>query len=107
MQGSTTVKLFNRLQRKAQLNDMELLVSSPSDHFQFDLSYFYISTTMELKVFQLVPMVKPIKLLKFFQFIKFLFSQNSGQNFSLMPNIDKDLIAIGQEHQFNLLINWA
>ncbi len=48
-----------------------------------------------------VPMVTPMKLL--FQFIKVLLSQTSGQNYSIMPNIDLDLLAIGQDHQFNLL----
>jgi hypothetical protein len=57
----------------------------------------------ELNVFLHVPMVKSIKLLKFFQFIKFPFFQTSGQNFTMMPNIERDLLAIGQEHQFNLL----
>ena len=48
-------------------------------------------------------MVKPTKLLKFFQFIKFPLSQTSGQNYSKMPIVCKDVLAIGQEHQFNLL----
>jgi hypothetical protein len=50
-------------------------------------------------------MVKPMQLLKFFQFIKFLLSQTTGQNFLLMPNINQDLLAIGQDQQFNLLFN--
>jgi hypothetical protein len=48
-------------------------------------------------------MVKPIKLLKFFQFIKYPLYQTSGQNYFMMPNNEKDLLAIEQEHQFNLL----
>ena len=48
-------------------------------------------------------MVKPNKLLKFFQFIKFPLSQSMGQNLTMMPNVEQDLLAIGQEHQFNLL----
>jgi hypothetical protein len=42
-----------------------------------------------------------MKLLKFFQFIKFPLSR-TGQNFAMMPNIEQDLLAIGQEHQLNL-----
>jgi hypothetical protein len=49
-----------------------------------------------------MPVVKPKKFIKFFQFIKFPFSQLSVQNFTMMPNIDKDLLTIGQDHQFNL-----
>jgi hypothetical protein len=44
-----------------------------------------------------------MKLPKYFQFITFPLNQNSGQNYSMMPIIEKDLLAIGQEHQFNLL----
>ena len=82
---------------------MDLLILAPSDLFQIDVSYFYKLSTKELNIFLHVPMVKPMKLLKFFQFIKFPLSQPTGKNFSLMPNIDQDLLAIGQDHQFNLL----
>jgi hypothetical protein len=44
-----------------------------------------------------------MKLLKFFQFIKFPLSQSTGQKFSMMPNIDQDLLAIEQDHKFNFL----
>jgi hypothetical protein len=97
------VKLFNHLQNKAQINGMELLILALSILFQIDVSYFYKSTTFELKVLLHMPMVKPNKLLKFFQFIKFTFSQSLGSNFTMMPNVDKDLLAKGQDHQFNLL----
>ncbi len=73
---------------------MELLVLVPSDLLQISVSYLYKSTTVELNVFLHVPMVQPIKLLKFFQFIKFPSFQNSGQNFTIMPDIDKDLLAM-------------
>jgi hypothetical protein len=103
LQGSTVVKLFNHLQLKAQNGNMELLILAPSDLFQIDVSYFYKFWVAELNIFLHVPMVKPMKLLKFFHFIKFPLSQTSGQNYSMMPNIDKDLFAIGQECQFSLL----
>jgi hypothetical protein len=82
---------------------MDLLISAPSDLFQIDVSYFYKSHTNELNIFLHVPMVNPSKLLKFFQFIKFPLAQNLGSNLTMMPTINEDLLAIGQDHQFNLL----
>jgi hypothetical protein len=82
---------------------MEILILTPSDVFQIDVSYFYKSLATELNIFLHAPMLKPMKLLKFFQLIKFRLYKTSGQNYSMMPNIEKDLPAIGQEHQFNLL----
>jgi hypothetical protein len=82
---------------------MDLLITAPADLFQIDVSYFYKSRTNKLNIFLHVPMVNPNKLLKFFQFIKFPLAQNLGSNLTMMPNIEQDLLAIGQEHQFNLL----
>jgi hypothetical protein len=99
LQGSTVLELHKHLQLKAQNGNMAFLISAPSDLFQIDVSYFYKSPTNELNIFVHVPM----KLLKFYQFIKFPLSQTTGQNFSMILNIDQDLLAIGHEHQFNLL----
>jgi hypothetical protein len=103
LQGQTIIKLYKHLLLKAQNGNMELLILAPSDLFQIDVSYFYKLSTIELNIFLHLPMVKPNKLLKFFQFIKFPLYQTSGQNYSMMPNIGKDLLTIGQEDQFNLL----
>ena len=93
---------FN-LQLTAQRRNMDLQISAPSDLFQIDVSYFHKSSSQELNIFLHAPMVKPNKLLKFFQFIKFPLSQSMGQNLTMMPNVEQDLLAIGQDHQFNLL----
>ena len=103
LQGETINKLFLHLQQKAHANNMDLLINAPSDLFQIDVSYFYKSHNMELNIFIHAPMVKPMKLLKFFQFIKFPLSQNIGKNLTMMPNVNEDLLAIGHEHQFKLL----
>ena len=103
LQGSTIIKLFTHLQTIAHQGNMDLLITAPSDLFQIDVSYFYKSHTNELNIFLHVPMVNPNKLLKFFQFIKFPLAQNLGSNLTMMPNINEDLLAIGQDHQFNLL----
>jgi hypothetical protein len=98
LQGSTIKRLFTHLQSK-----MDLLISAPSDLFRIDVSYFYKFHTNELNIFLHVPMVNPNKVLKLIQFIKFTLAQNLGSNLTMMPNIEQDLLAIGQEHQFNLL----
>ncbi len=103
LQGDTILKLFRHLQNIAHNGNMDLLISAPSDLFQIDVSYFYKSHQNELNIFLHVPMVNPNKLLKFFQFIKFPLAQNLGSNLTMMPNINQDLLAIGQNHQFNLL----
>ena len=73
MSGSTIVKLFKHLQITAQKGNTDLLITGPSDLFQIDVLYFYKSSTQELNIFLHVP----VKLLKFFQFIKFPLSQSS------------------------------
>jgi hypothetical protein len=95
--------MFTHLQNIAHQSDMDRLISAPSDLFQIDVSYFYKSHSNKLNIFPHVPMVKSIKLLKFSQFIKFPVAQYLGSNLTMMPNVDQDLLAIGQEHQFNLL----
>ena len=103
LQGTTIKQLFTHLQNIAHQGNMDLLISAPSDLFQIDVSYFFKSHLNELNIFLHVPMVNPSKLLKFFQFIKFPLAQNLGSNLTMMPNINRDLLAIGQDHQFNLL----
>jgi hypothetical protein len=98
LKDKTIVKLYKHLQLKGQNSNMELLISAPLDLFQIDVSYFYKSSSTELNILQHIPMVKPNKLLKFFQFIKFLLYQTTGQNYLMMPNFGKDLFAIGQDH---------
>jgi hypothetical protein len=88
-QGSTIKRLFTHLQNIAHQGKMDLLI--------------YKSHNNELNIFLPVPMVNPSKLLKFFQFIKFPLAQTLGSNLTMMPNIYQDLLAIGQDHQFNLL----
>ena len=39
--GSTIVAIFKEMQQKADKNNMELLINSPSDLFKVEVSYFY------------------------------------------------------------------
>ena len=48
-------------------------------------------------------MVYPKNLLQFFQLVPFPIANSNKSNSSMMPNVKEDLIAIGAEHQFQLL----
>ena len=58
---------------------------------------------MEINMFLHVPMVKPEKLLKFFKFIRFPLTQSHTTNFSMVPHMDSELLAVGQNHQYKIL----
>ncbi len=79
---------------------MDLLITALADLFLIDVFNFYKSNSQELNIFLHMSMVK---VLKFFQFIKFGITQNSNQNMAMMPNVEQDLLAIDQDHQINLL----
>ena len=95
--------MFKEMQRKADKLNMELLLSTPADLFQVEVSYFYKPETMEINMFLHVPMVKQEKLLKFFKFIKFPLTQTTTTNFSMVPHVESDLLAVGQNHQYKIL----
>ena len=101
--GKTVTKIYMALKEKAENQHMELLISAPSDLFQVEVSYFYKPEKKEINIFVHIPMVKPNKMLKFFQYIKFPMTQTIGQNYSLMPHMEKDLLAVGADHQFKIL----
>jgi hypothetical protein len=103
LRGSTIIKLFQRLQQTASKGNMELLISALSDLFQIIVSCFYKSASRELNIFLHIPMVKQLELLKFFQFFKFLLTQNHVHNMTMMPIVEQDLLANGQDHLLDLL----
>ena len=101
--GSTIVAIFKEMQQKADKNNMELLINSPSDLFKVEVSYFYQPDTKTINMFVHIPMIKPAKLLKFFKFIKFPLIQSGSTNFSMSPHMDSELLAVGQNHQYKIL----
>ena len=103
LRGSTVTAIFKEMQHKADFNKMELLLNSPADLFKIEVSYFYKPETQEINMFLHVPMVKPEKLLKFFKFIKFPLTQADSTNFSMIPHMDSELLAVGQNHQYKIL----
>ena len=75
LQGSTINKIYNHLLKTASSQNMELLISRPSDLFQIDVSYYYKSHSQELNIFLHTPMVKSQNIMKFFKFIPFPLTQ--------------------------------
>ena len=103
LQGSTINKIYNHLLKTASSQNMELLISRPSDLFQIDVSYYYKSHSQELNIFLHTPMVKSQNIMKFFKFIPFPLTQFLGKNISLMPKVKQDLIAVGSDLQYKIL----
>ena len=97
LEGSTIVKIFQYLQNLATSKNMELLISQSSDLFQIDVTYYFNPSSNELNIFIHAPMVKPSKLLQLYKFIKFPLTQTTGHNITMMPSMDQDLLAVGEE----------
>ena len=103
LEGSTIVKIFQYLQTLANSKNMELLIAQPSDLFQIDVTYYFSQSSNELNIFIHAPMVKPAKLLQLYRFIKFPLTQTTGHNITMMPSMDQDLLAVGEDYQYKLM----
>ena len=103
LQGRTINKMFQFLNTAAQQKGLQLLIKKPVDLFQTELSYFYHPEDKILNLFLHVPMVHPKNLLQFFQLVPFPIANSIKNNTSMMPNVKEDLIAVGAEHQFQLV----
>jgi hypothetical protein len=103
LQGQTINKMFDFLNKATQQTGMQLLIKKSVDLFQTELSYFYHQEDKILNLFLHVPMVHPKNLLQFFQLVPFLIGNSIKNNTPMMPNVKEDLIAVGAEHQFQLV----
>ena len=103
LQGETINKMFNFLDTAAKQKGMQLMIKKSVDLFQTELSYFYHPEDKTLNLFLHVPMVHPKNLLQFFQLVPFPIANSIKSNTSMMPNVKEDLIAVGAEHQFQLV----
>ena len=92
--------VFEHLQDQAEQSKLELLISKPSDLFQIDTSYIHKNRTQTLILH--VPMVAEENKLNLLQFIPFPLSQSFGANTTVTPKVEKDLIAVGKDHQYKL-----
>ena len=99
--AQTLTDLFDHLQDQADKQDLTLLISQPSDLFQIDTSYLHGNKTVTLILH--VPMVAENNKLNLLQFIPFPLSQSLGANTTVTPKVDKDLIAVGADHQYKIL----
>jgi hypothetical protein len=100
-QSTSVQNIYKHLQGLATKSNMELLISATSDLFQVDVSYYYKSVSQEINNFIHLPKLRPVKLLKLYQCIKFPLSQ-SIEKLTMMPNFKEDLRAVGQDQQFKL-----
>lgn len=97
----TLKQLYEHLEDQADKQGLELLISKPSDLFQIDTSYLHSNKTVTLILH--VPMVSEDNKLNLLQFIPFPLSQSLGANTTITPKVDKDLIAVGKQHQYKIL----
>ena len=103
LEGHTINKMFNFLTEKAKQSSMNLMISRPSDIFQMDTTYFYKQKEMTLNLFVHIPMIQPANLLQFFQLVPFPISTTIKANASMMPEVKQDMLAVGAEHQFQIV----
>ena len=97
----TLKQLYQHLENQAEQQKLELLISKPSDLFQIETSYLHSNKTVTLILH--VPMVAEDNKLNLLQFIPFPLSQSLGANTTVTPKVEKDLIAVGRNHQYKIL----
>jgi hypothetical protein len=98
---NTLKQVFKHQLDQAESQNLELLISQPSDLFQIDTSYLHGNKTVTLILH--VPMVSEENKISLLQFIPFTLSQSLGANTTITPKVDKDLIAVGKHHQYKIL----
>jgi hypothetical protein len=80
---------------------MELLITKPSDLLQIEVSYLHGNGNLTLVIH--APMVTADNKLNLYQYIPFPLSHSLGANVSITPLLNKDLIAVGKQHQYKIL----
>ena len=103
LEGATVNKMFQFVEIAAKSKGMDLMIKKPVDLFQIELSYFYHPQTKVLNLFLHVPMVRPENLLQFFRLIPFPISNQIKTNYSMIPKLEQEMIAIGGKHQYQLV----
>jgi hypothetical protein len=94
-------QIFQTLEQRATSQGMELLITKPSDLLQIDVSYLHGYGNLTLVIH--APMVSADNKLNLYQYIPFPLSQSLGANVSITPMVNKDLIAVGKQHQYKIL----
>ena len=103
LQGHTINKMFEFLGKAAESRGMKLMIQKPVDLFQIEMSYFYRPQDKKLNLFLHVPMVHSDNLLHFFKLVPFPISNAIKSNYSMTLKLEHQLIAVGADHQFQLV----
>ena len=101
--GETIVKMYKFLENAAKEKGLELLISQPVDLYQTELSYFYREEDQMLNLFLHIPMVRPNSILQFYQLVPFPIASDIRNNSSMVPKVEKDMIAVGPDHQYQIV----
>ena len=95
--------MFQFLDIAAKSSGIKLMIRKPADLFQSELLYFFQPQDKTLNLFLHAPIVHPDNLLQFFQLVPFPVSTEIKSNTSMVPKVEEDLIAVGLNHQFQLV----
>jgi len=97
----TDTQVFGHLKNQAEKQKLELLISKPLDLFQINTSYLHTDKTLTLILY--IPMVARENKLNLLQFIPFMLSKSLGANTTVTHKVNKDLSAVGKDHQYKIL----
>jgi len=97
----TDTQVFGHLKNQAEKQKLELLISKPLDLFQINTSYLNTDKTLTLILH--IPMVARENKLNLLHFIPFLLSKSLGANTTVTHKVNKDLSAVGKDHQYKIL----
>ena len=103
LQGETVNKMYHFLDQAAKTKGMELLITKSVDLFQIELSYFYREEDQILNLFLHVPIVFPNSILQLYQLVPFPIASDIRENSSMVAKVEQDMIAVGSEHQFQIV----
>ena len=100
---TTVQKMYNHLDEMHNSRFMDMMLDSPRDLYQAEVSYLYMPEENQLRLFLHVPMIMQEKSLNLYQFFPVPLSQTLTPNMSIIPSLKENFIAVGPEFQFKIL----
>ena len=100
---TTVQKVYNHLHEMYNSRSMDMMLDSPRDLYQAEVSYQYMPEEKQLRLFLHVPMIMQEKSLNLYQFIPVPVSQTLTQNMSIILSLKENFIAVGPEFEFKVL----